>query len=466
MATARKGALVSREEMGAIRRRRGRLRSVTWWRSISWALPLAVLAVAFMPERSGSAAPLHLLPPPQYDPAQVRSPGLELQADASLPLEGTLDRGESLSQLLAEVGLDARDRHLVSAALAQHVELRRLRPGVQAAAYLGGQPRPAVLQLYVPGSGRLHLAASDDGWESRWEPAVQATELRRVSVEIESSLSGALTAAGHSAEVSYRIADVLQWDVDFGRDLRRGDRLQALYEQVLVDGRPTRTGNVLAVALWNRGRLVEAYGYGDGGAYYDAEGRPLRKMFLRSPLAFSTRITSGFSHRRFHPVLKSYRPHWGVDYGAPTGTPVRATADGVVLSAGWDGGGGKVVKLRHPGGYMTAYLHLSRFAEGVSRGGRVRQGEVIGYVGSTGLSTAPHLDYRVQHQGKWIDPLSLKSVPAPSLSTAEMVRFGAWREQLRASMQTGDLPDPGASQWQLAAAPPAVHGAEGALGGR
>jgi murein DD-endopeptidase MepM/ murein hydrolase activator NlpD len=145
---------------------------------------------------------------------------------------------------------------------------------------------------------------------------------------------------------------------------------------------------------------------------------------------------------------------------------VRVTADGVVLSVGWDGGGGKTVKVRHPGSYMTAYLHLSRYAEGLSRGDRVTQGEVVGYVGSTGLSTAPHLDYRVQHQGRWIDPQSLKSVPAPSLSSAEMVRFAAWREQLRSSMQTGVLPAVPVTPWQLAAAPAPPTPAAAAIGGR
>jgi murein DD-endopeptidase MepM/ murein hydrolase activator NlpD len=438
----------------------------SWRRSLLWALPLAVLAVASIPDTPvGAVASARLLPAPPYDPLQVKAPGLELEVAASLPFEASLDRGESLGQLLEEVGLDSRDRQLVSAALAEHVELRRLRPGLLASATIGSAVRPAALELYVPGTGRLHLAAAGDGWSSRWEPAREEVQLRRVAVDIESSLAGALSAAGANAEVSYRIADVLQWDVDFGKDLHRGDRLQALYEEVLVDGRPTRTGNVLAVALWNRGRLVEAYSNGDG-SYYDAEGRPLRKMFLRSPLAFSSRITSGFTHRRFHPVLKSYRPHWGVDYGVPTGTAVRATADGIVLSVGWDGGGGKTVKLRHPGNYMTAYLHLSRYAEGLSRGDRVGQGEVIGYSGSTGLSTGPHLDYRVQHQGRWIDPLSLKSVPAAALTAAEMTRFAAWRDALRSSMQTGVLPEMPTEQWQLATARGPVADARTAVGGR
>ena len=137
----------------------------------------------------------------------------------------------------------------------------------------------------------------------------------------------------------------------------------------------------------------------------------MRKMFLRSPLRYS-RITSSFSQHRFHPVLNAFRPHYGVDYGAPVGTPVQVTANGTVLSAGWDRGGGNVVKVQHPGGYVTAYLHLSRFAAGIRPGARVRQGDIIAFTGATGLASGPHLDYRVKHHDQWIDPLSLKGVRA------------------------------------------------------
>ena len=450
-------------------RRPLQLGSRTLLRWSRWTLPsAALLAAAFLLHESPARVGAHplLLPAPQFDPEQVKAPALELGTDAALPLAETLDRGESLGGMLAELGLEARDRQLVSAALAEHVELRRLRPGLKASAVVGADLRPARVNVSVPGQGRLHLAAATaGGWDAHWEPAVERRELRRVAAEVQTSLAGALGAAGAPVAVAYRVADVLRWDVDFGRDLRAGDRLQVLFEELRVDDLEPRVGEVLAVALMNRGRLVEAYRYGDGG-FYDADGRPLRKMFLRSPLAFSTRITSGFTHRRFHPVLKSWRPHWGVDYGAPTGTPVRATSDGVVLSAGWDGGGGKTVKVRHPGGYMTAYLHLSGFAKGLGRGDRVKQGEVIGYVGSTGLSTAPHLDYRVQLNGRWIDPLSLKSVPAPALTRLEMTAFSAWRDQLRLGMETGVLPRTDLPEWQLAATPGRAPAAPTAVGGR
>lgn len=414
------------------------------------AVPLAALALASRAQEPAPQPPPRLLAPPQFDPAQVRPPSLETTTAAAIPFERTLARGESLAGLLGEIGLAPRDRMLVSDALANHVELRRLKPGLRVSALLGAGDRPAELRLDVPGKGKLQLAALHGDWKSHWQAAVETVELRRAAVEIKSSVAEALADAGAPIEVAYRAADVLRWDVDFTRDLRQGDRMQVLYQQQLVDGQPSGVGAVLAVALDNRGRLLEAYNYGDGG-YYDADGHPLRKMFLRSPIAFSTRITSGFTKRRFHPILKEFRPHWGIDIGAPTGTPVHVTANGVVLSAGWDGGGGRTVKVRHPGGYVTCYLHLSRFAKGLARGSRVQQNQVVGYVGESGLATAPHLDYRVQLLGRWVDPLSLKSVPAAPLSRREMVSFSAWREQLRLAMRTGEMPDaaPG-SDLQLA----------------
>jgi murein DD-endopeptidase MepM/ murein hydrolase activator NlpD len=184
--------------------------------------------------------------------------------------------------------------------------------------------------------------------------------------------------------------------------------------------------------------VVSAYRLAVG--YYDAEGRPLKKMFLRAPLRF-TRVTSGFSHRRFHPVLHTYRPHYGVDYGAPVGTPVMVTANGTVSFAGWDRGGGKTVKVRHPGGYTTCYLHLSRFADGIRPGKAVHQGDVIGNVGKTGLATGAHLDYRVNLNGRWINPLSLDAMPARPLAGAELASFHQSRVRLAASLAAGKVLD-------------------------
>lgn len=360
-----------------------------------------------------------------------------------VPVELVLDRGETLQGLLARVGLESAESHAVAAAFREHCNLRKLRPGDALSAYLGPGEVPGAFELAVSDRGRVTVSrAEDGGWRGRFDEYVEERRTRTVHGSLDGALTAAVARSGAPAALAYRMAEVLQWDLDFNRDLRPGDRFEVVFEEVFLDSRPRGIGDVLALAYENRGRLIEAYRFGDEPAYYDGEGRPLQKMFLRSPLPF-TRVTSRFSHRRFHPVLQTYRPHYGVDYGAPVGTAVRTTARGTVVSAGWDGGGGKTVKIRHANGYLTAYLHLSRFAAGIRAGARVAQGDVIGYVGATGLATGPHLDYRVQHHGRWIDPMGLKSVSAEPLAKAELPVFLAWRDALRERLAAGEGAEPG-----------------------
>jgi murein DD-endopeptidase MepM/ murein hydrolase activator NlpD len=221
------------------------------------------------------------------------------------------------------------------------------------------------------------------------------------------------------------MAQIYQWDIDFLRDLRQGDRFVVLVDQQMIEEEFYGWGTIFAARFVNRERVLDAVIYPDEEGrlgYYDLEGHPLRKQFLRSPLKFS-RITSRFSMSRFHPVLKRRMPHYGVDYGAPVGTPVLCTADGTVTLAGQNGGGGRMVRVRHANGFETNYLHLSRYGNGVRRGKRVAQGQVIGYVGSSGLSTGPHLDYRVKQNGRWINPLSISSPPVKPLQESRLHRY-------------------------------------------
>jgi len=399
------------------------------------------------------------LDPRAMAPALAAATGAAEPAASEPPdREDALRRGQTLGSVFAALGLDAEQSHAAALATARFVDLRQLRPGTRYAAYFddgGGLDR---FRLTLEGKGELALERGDGAWMPSWRAFARELRPRRVEGVLQGALESAMERAGAEGELAYALADVLQWDLDFSRDLRHGDRFQVLYEEVWLEGRRAGLGEVLAATYEQTGRRLEVFRFGDG--YYDAEGRPLEKMFLRSPMPYS-RITSRFSHRRLHPVLGAFRPHYGVDYGAPTGTPVRATAAGTVTFAGWDGGGGKTVKVRHPNEYLTGYLHLSKFATGVRPGTRVRQGEVIGYVGSTGLATGPHLDYRVQHRGKWIDPLSLKSVPAEPLSRLQVGDFHRLRDALRASLETGapfapPAPIAGAPTQLAAAARPAA----------
>ena len=375
---------------------------------------------------------------------------------ARIPVELTLLRGETVADVFGKLGLAGVELHEATNALAGKVNLRSLKAGNQYSAYFNPDATLASFEMTLTGSGRVQMVRKGDQWQSDWQPFERRVETRSVRGTLAGSLEDSIRVAGGPAPLAYRLADVFQWDLDFTKDLRKGDRFEVLYQEVQLDGQFHEVGTIFAAVYDNHGRLHEAYRYGDAAVYYDGEGRPMRKMFLRSPLRYS-RITSMFSRRRFHPVLKEYRPHWGVDYGAPVGTPVQVTANGVVTFAGWDRGGGKVVKVQHPGGYVTAYLHLSRFAAGVRPGARVRQGDFIAFTGATGLASGPHLDYRVKRGNQWIDPLTLKSVRDEPIPTTRLTAFRSWRDELRAGLRGAtfarDLRIPGLpAQPQLAAA--------------
>ncbi len=354
-------------------------------------------------------------------------------------MEFAFRRGETLSDALGALGFEPQAAGMLTEEVAKHVDLRRLRPEDRYAAMVNAESRLDGFRLTLNGKGQVSVWEQNGQWRSEWQPFVETTTVKAIKGELDDFLETSIGRAGGHPTAAYVMADVLQWDLDFNRDLRLGDRFELLYEEVYLDGKFHRVGSILTLTYENGGKVLEAYRFGEDGGYYDSEGRPLQKLFLRSPLRFS-RITSRFTGRRFHPVLKTYRPHYGVDYGAPTGTPVRVTANGVVRFAGWDRGGGKTVKVRHPNGYLTAYLHLSRFAGGIGVGRRVSQGEVIAYVGSTGLATGPHLDYRIQRDGRWINPLTLDNKPAAPISEEQLPDFLAWRDELRLALEDGRSP--------------------------
>ena len=398
-----------------------------------------IFGIGELMDRSKPA--LEVTPTPAFQKALLDHPA---HGEAPLDLEGVqppepfeIRRGQTLGGLFRDLGLEPADASAAIGALGEHVEVRRIRAGEEGFARYDTEGQLTDFVLRLAGKGRVALARAEEGWRSSWHEVVREETLERVVGQLEGSLIGTIQDAGGPAELAYAMSRVLQWDLDFNRDLRTGDHFQVLFEEVTLDGRYAGVGDVLAVVYENRGRRLEAYRYADG--YYDGEGRPSQKMFLRSPLPF-TRVTSRFSRSRFHPVLKRYRPHYGVDYGAPRGTPVRATAHGVVDFVGRNGGAGKMVRLRHANRYETSYLHLSGYAKGLRRGQRVSQGDVIGYVGSTGLSTGPHLDYRVKKNGTWIDPLSLRNTPAQPIAQQDLPRFLARRDALREALNGADLP--------------------------
>jgi len=259
-------------------------------------------------------------------------------------------------------------------------------------------------------------------------------EVLVVDIAKGQSLVGVLEARGENVQLALELANIYGGEVDFNSDLQPGDRFEIMFERAMRNGEFAGYGRVLAANMKNAGRKLPAVLFEDGDgkpAYYDADGRSLKRQFLKSPLPFDPRITSQFSNRRFHPVYGGYRAHQGVDYGAPYGTAVNVVASGVVDFVGTQGDAGRMVRVRHASGYQTAYLHLSAFAPGLRVGQRVSQGDLIGKVGTSGASTGPHLDYRIIKNGTYVDPVAeLKRMPkGEAIAASRLPAFAAVRDE-------------------------------------
>jgi len=343
-------------------------------------------------------------------------------------------RGDTLAVLLqrlhvAENGLLAFLTHDENARA-----LYKLYPGRELSAALDAHGRLVWLRYHhTPGTSEQGQVVAkwlevrpngQGGFTASEQSQVAFTQTRVAEGVIRHSLFGATDAAGIPDAITLQMTDILGSKVDFLRDLRQGDHFRLVYETYMHAGRTAGSGRVLALEFTNNGKHYNALWFrhgDDAGAYYDFDGSSLNGMFLRAPLKF-TRISSGFG-RRMHPVLGYSAMHKGVDYAAPTGTPIRSTADGVITFRGWQRGYGNIIIVQHARGYSTRYAHQSRFAEGLKTGSRVTQGQLIGYVGSTGVSTGPHLHYEVRKDGEPLNPQSLNIPVAQVLTGADKAAF-------------------------------------------
>lgn len=343
--------------------------------------------------------------------------------------EERIRQGDTVATVLNRLG--ANDDALIAFLRedkASQIIFRQISPGKVILLWADQQGTTSRLVFPLNGPGDRALVISrggDDRFSAVEEKLPLETRTIMRSAEIRHSLFGATDGAGIPDAIATQLAEVFGGEIDFHRDLRKGDRFAVVYETVSYLGKEIRSGRLLAAEFVNGKRELHAVWHanakGEGG-YYTPEGKSLRKAFLRSPLEFS-RVTSGFTNARFHPVLQSWRAHRGIDYGAPVGTRVRATGNGVVEFAGVRGGYGKVVMLRHPGQITTLYAHLSGFAAGVRPGSRVSQGDTIGFVGATGLASGPHLHYEFQRGGVHQNPLTVAMPEAPPLAAAELAEF-------------------------------------------
>jgi murein DD-endopeptidase MepM/ murein hydrolase activator NlpD len=363
--------------------------------------------------------------------------------EASMPVAAqwstlTVAPGQTLGRIFAEQGLSAALMHRMLAESPRGGALTRLRAG-QRLELLRAPETGALEAIRFDATDTERVTIRIDSARIVTETSERPIE-RRIQVGagvVESSLFAAGDEAGIGDATIIQMAKVLGYDIDFARDIRRGDRFSVVYEELYQDGERLRGGEILAVSFVNAGKRHTAIRHRDASGnveYYTADGRPLRKAFLRTPVEFS-RISSRFSMGRMHPILGRMRAHRGVDYAAPTGTPIVASGNGVVSFRGWQGGYGNTIIIDHGNRKTTLYAHLSRFANGIQRGQRVRQGQVIGYVGATGLATGPHLHYEFRINGVHRDPLTVVLPPADPLTGQALVDFRAAAAPLVAKLE-------------------------------
>jgi murein DD-endopeptidase MepM/ murein hydrolase activator NlpD len=341
--------------------------------------------------------------------------------------EERVERGDTIGSLLARASVVDADAMTFLRADPAARALYQLKPGRPLQVATDDEGRLTGLRFLAGNGELLSIARSVGGFTAKREAPPDDTRLTLRAGEIESSLFAAADSADLPDSVTLALTDIFGGEIDFYHDLRRGDRFAVLYETRYVDGEPAATGRVVAAEFDNGGKTHRAYLWRspDGTeGYYNEDGRNSRNAFLRSPMEFS-RVTSGFTLARLHPVLHTMRAHKGTDFAAPIGTPVRATADGVVTFVGQQTGYGNVIMLKHDGRYSTVYAHLSRFAPDMRDGGRIRQGETIGYVGQTGWATGPHLHYELRVDGEPRDPLTVALPMATPVTDQQRPAFAA-----------------------------------------
>ncbi len=371
---------------------------------LSMVLTLVILYYGAMPEESIS----------EFDQAPVVKTSVNrlygLAVDSFEVTPGHVGRNQNLGQILEQYNLPEKSLAQLVQYAGSIFDMRKIRVGNKYTAFLS-KDQDSKLEYFVYEHTPVDFVVFDfrDSLKVSLKQKEVKTVQRRAYGEINTSLWDAIKKSSINPQVALELSEIYAWTIDFF-GLQHGDHFTVVYDELYVDSVSVGLGNIYGASFNHGGRdlLAIPFKQGNSTSFFDAEGNSLRRAFLKAPLHFS-HISSHFTNSRFHPILKIRRPHHGVDYAAPIGTPVYSIGDGTVLSTTMNGGEGRMVKVRHNGVYTTTYMHLSGFAKGISAGKYVTQGQVIGYVGSTGLSTGPHLDFRVYKNGTPIDPLKMES---------------------------------------------------------
>lgn len=370
----------------------------------------------------------------------VRDPGpapvsVDPGKDPPREIVDTVRKGETVAAIFEKHHLDIGELFRMRQASAGVHPLRDISVGMPYSITL--DPNNTVLSLAyrIDDEEILRIIRSETGYRADKVAIEYERRIGALGGIVRSNIVSALPGGGQSALLAIALSDIFSWDVDFNTDFRKGDTFRVLVEERWLDGEFRKYGDILAAELSVDGHVYRAYRFDTGNRpdYFDDEGKSLRKAFLKAPLSYR-RISSGFTKRRMHPILRIARPHLGVDYAAPAGTPVSTVGDGTVIFAGRKGPNGNLVIVRHPNGYTTSYGHLARIKKGIRRRAEVRQGDVIGTVGSTGLSTGPHLDYRIRRNGTFLNPLAVNLPRGGAIPADRMADFRGMAEEFARSL--------------------------------
>ncbi len=338
-----------------------------------------------------------------------------------------LKKGQSAYKTLSDLKISPFQIEEISESAKSCFDLSRVKPGHEMNIWVSVSipVRLGRLEYQVDDFRRLVVTPLEGSYAAELKDLKVEISYARAHGVIKDNLYDSGITAGLTPEVIMSLADIFAWDINFFKEIRPGDSYTLVFEKYYVEGKFKGFGRIMAARFVNQGKKFTAIYFDDGKGkkgYYDETGRPVHKLFLKAPLKY-TRISSRFTYHRFHPILHVWRPHLGVDYAAPMGTPIVALGDGRVIYKGWIRGYGNSIRIRHKNNYYTYYAHLSRYARGITKGKYVHQGQVIGYVGMTGLATGPHLDFRVRHNGRFINPLRLKPVAGPPLKGEDLAFF-------------------------------------------
>ncbi len=355
----------------------------------------------------------------------------ESRAGGVREISGVVEAGETMAAIFDRCGLDPRDLLGMRQASAAVHRFRSIGAGRPYVIETDADNNVLSLTYQIDDEKLLRVNRSGDGFVATEVGIEYEARTGRIEGTIETNLVSSLGGDPGRVLLAFDLSDIFSWDIDFTTDLRKGDSFRLAVEERWLDGEFKGYGNILAAEFVNDGRIYRAYRYEVGGkaGYYDDEGKSLRKAFLKAPLNYR-RISSGYTASRMHPILKIRRPHFGVDYAAPAGTPVQALGDGIVRFAGYKGANGRLVVLEHRGGYTTFYGHLSRIGKGVRKGTRVGQGDVIGFVGSTGRATGPHLDFRIKKNGRYMNPQTVRLPRGERVPEEGMAAFARLRREM------------------------------------